>query len=188
MPSTKVIAGFVFFAALAFGQFETSEVLGTVRDVSQNAVANAAVTLTNQDTGIAAKTTTDGSGNYDFFNVKVGRYTVTVEMAGFSKFSSADVAVNVNARQRVDAVLQVGVVTETVNVTGQASIVETDTSEHSQVIGTQAIVELPLNGRNYSSLALLSTNVHVSPRRDIAWAHRHAARGRVQRQRHAQYV
>jgi hypothetical protein len=45
-------------------------------------VANAAVTLTNQDTGIEAKTTTDGSSNYDFFNVKVGRYTITVEQAG----------------------------------------------------------------------------------------------------------
>jgi len=163
MPSTKVIVGFLLFAGLAFGQFETSEVLGTVRDASQNAVVNAAVTLTNQDTGIAAKTTTDGSGQYDFFNVKVGRYTVTVEMTGFSKFSSAGIAVDVNARQRVDAVLQVGAVSETVNVTSAATMVETDASEHSQVIGTQAIVELPLNGRNYSSLALLSTNVHVSP-------------------------
>ena len=163
MPSTKAITGFLFVAALAFGQFETSEVLGTVRDASQNPVANAAVTLTNEETGIAAKTVTDGSGNYDFFNAKVGRYTITVEAAGFSKFSSAGIAVNVNARQRVDAALQVGVVTETVNVISQASLVETDTSQHSQVIGTQAIVELPLNGRDYANLALLSTNVHISP-------------------------
>ena len=56
MPSTKAITGFLFVAALAFGQFETSEVLGTVRDASQNPVANAAVTLTNEETGIAAKT------------------------------------------------------------------------------------------------------------------------------------
>ena len=55
-----------------FAQFETSEVLGTVRDPSQRPVANAAVTLTNQATGIEAKTTTDASGNYDFFNVKAG--------------------------------------------------------------------------------------------------------------------
>jgi outer membrane receptor protein involved in Fe transport len=146
-----------------FAQFETSEVLGTVRDASQKPVAKAAVTLTNQDTGIAAKTSTDASGNYDFFNVKAGHYTVAVESAGFSKFSSPDIAVSVNARQRVDVVLQVGQVSETVTVSGQASVVETDTSEHSQVIGTQAIVELPLNGRQYSSLALLATNVHVSP-------------------------
>lgn len=150
-------------SALSFAQFETSEVLGTVRDGSQKPVAKAAVTLSSQDTGLAARTTTDENGNYDFFNVKVGRYTITVELAGFSKFSSSDIGVEVNARQRVDAVLQVGSVTETVTVSGQASVIDTDTSEHSQVIGTHATMELPLNGRDYASLALLATNVHVSP-------------------------
>ena len=159
----RILAGYGIAALPILAQFETSEVLGTVHDASQKAVANAAVTLTNQDTGIAATTKTDESGNYDFFNVKVGRYTIVIKLAGFSKFSSTDVTVNVNARQRVDADLQVGVVTETVNVNGQASVVETDTSEHSQVIGTHAIVELPLNGRDYASLALLSTNVHQAP-------------------------
>jgi hypothetical protein len=163
MIRTKAVLGALLFATLAFGQFETSEVLGTVRDPLQKPVPKATVTLTNQDTHIEAKTTTDDNGNYNFFNVKVGRYTVTAESVGFSKFSSPDIAVEVNARQRVDALLQVGSITETVIVNGQASVVETDTSEHSQVIGTQAMVELPLNGRQYSSLALLSTNVHVSP-------------------------
>src|ERR1700691_2634113 len=91
-----------------FAQFETSEVLGTVTDASQKPVAKAVVTLTNQDTGIAAKTITDDGGNYDFFNVRVGRYSITVELAGFSKFSSSDIHVEVNARQRVDASLKVG--------------------------------------------------------------------------------
>ena len=147
----------------AFAQFETSEVVGTVRDASQRGVAKANVTLINQDTQIQAKTTTDEAGNYNFFNVKVGRYTITVEAPGFSKFSSSDIAVAVNARQRVDATLQVGSISETVTVTDQASVVETDTSAHSQVIHTQTIVDLPLNGRQYSSLALLATNVHISP-------------------------
>src|ERR1700724_2999186 len=70
MLKTKVVAGVLFFAAFAFGQFDTSEVLGTVHDPSQKPVAKATVTLTNQDTGIEAKTTTDQSGDYDFFNVK----------------------------------------------------------------------------------------------------------------------
>jgi hypothetical protein len=93
----------------------------------------------------------------------VGRYTVTAEGTGFSKAVAADIAVDVNARQRVDLTLQVGNVTESVNVTGAASALETDTSEHGQVINTQQIVELPLNGRNYADLALLSTNVIKSP-------------------------
>ena len=163
MPNTKVIAGVFLFATLAFGQFETSEVLGTVSDPSMKPVANAAVTLLNQGTGIEAKTTTNGSGEYDFLDVKPGRYTITVEEAGFSKSSSPDILVEVNSRQRVDPVLQIGAVSDTVTVTGEASLVETDTSEHSQVIGTQAIVDLPLNGRDYATLALLSTNVHISP-------------------------
>jgi len=66
------------------------------------------------------------------------------------------VVVNVNARQRVDITMDVGVVTQTVEVKGAASSLETDSSEHGQVIHTQQIVELPLNGRNYSDLALLS--------------------------------
>jgi Carboxypeptidase regulatory-like domain/TonB dependent receptor len=162
----RLLAMFSLFAlasALSLAQFETSEVLGTVRDGSQKPVAKATVTLSSQDTGLAARTTTDENGNYDFFNVKVGRYTITVELAGFSRFSSPDIGVEVNARQRVDAVLQVGSVTETVTVSGQASVIDTDTSEHSQVIGTHATMELPLNGRDYASLALLATNVHVSP-------------------------
>jgi hypothetical protein len=71
--------------------------------------------------------------------------------------------VNVNARQRVDIALQPGVATQSIEVTGAAATLETDTSEHGQVINTRQIVELPLNGRNYADLALLSTNVHVSP-------------------------
>jgi hypothetical protein len=150
-------------AAVCFAQFETSEVVGTVRDSSQRSIAKANVTLINQDTQIESKTTTDEAGNYNFFNVKVGRYTITVEAAGFSKFSSPDIPIAVGTRQRVDATLQVGSVSETVTVSAQASTVETDTSAHSQVINSQAIVELPLNGRQYSSLALLATNVHISP-------------------------
>jgi hypothetical protein len=156
---TMALVGLLGLGSSAcFGQFETSEVLGTVTDTSQKPVARALVTLLNQDTGIAAKTTTDDSGSYDFFNVRVGRYTITVELAGFSKVSE------------------------------QASVIETDTSEHSQVIGTQAIVELPLNGRHYASLALLATNVHVSPIGHFVFAQRHAARRRLQRQRHAQHL
>jgi Carboxypeptidase regulatory-like domain/TonB dependent receptor/TonB-dependent Receptor Plug Domain len=160
---TALLGLCVFTGAACFAQFETSEVLGTVYDSSHQPVANAAVTLTNQDTAVEAKTTTDAAGNYDFFNVKVGRYTVAVEVTGFSKFSSPNVGVAVNARQRVDATLQVGSVSDTVTVTDQASVVETDTSAHSQVISTQTIEALPLNGRNYASLALLATNVHISP-------------------------
>jgi hypothetical protein len=162
MKSSKYFL-LLLFAASLHAQFETSEVLGTVRDKTGGAIAKANITLLQQDTGIESKTLSDGNGNYDFFNVKVGLYTLTVEATGFSKFTTTDVNVNVNVRQRVDVALEVGVLTETVEVTGVASVLETDSSERAQVINTKQVVELPLNGRNYSELALLSTNVTRSP-------------------------
>jgi hypothetical protein len=155
--------GALLFAGLLYAQFENAEVLGTVRDASGGAVPKAAVTLTNQETGIKVQTNTDENGNFDFFNVKVGRYTLAVEHAGFAKASTSDIPVNVGARQRVDMAMQVGAVTETVEVAGVSAALQTDSSEHGQVVGTLAVVELPLNGRNYSDLALLATNVHRSP-------------------------
>jgi hypothetical protein len=149
-------------ASLGSAQVGTSEVLGTVRDASHSVVTKAHVTLTSKETGIFAKTTTDSNGEYDFLDVRVGHYTVTVEEAGFAT-ATADVAVDVEARQRVDVALQVGTASESVTVSGAAATLDTDNSEHSQVINTDAIVELPLNGRNYADLALLSTNAVKSP-------------------------
>ncbi len=149
--------------APCFAQFETAEVLGTIRDPQGSVIPKVTVTLTNQETGIEAKTTSDGNGNFLFSPVKVGKYTVTAEATGFSRAVAANISVDVNARQRVDLTMQVGQVTESVNVTGVASALTTDSSEHGQVINTQQIVELPLNGRNYADLALLSTNVIKSP-------------------------
>ena len=162
----SILRGFIaalLLSSCAFAQFDTAEVLGTVKDPAGSGVPKAAVTLLNQGTGIESKTATEADGSYDFFNVKVGKYSVTVEAPGFSKASAADIAVAVGARQRVDISLQVGNVSQSVDVSGAASLVETDKSEHGQVIGTQAIVELPLNGRHYADLALLATNVHISP-------------------------
>lgn len=153
---------FLFLTALVYGQFESAEVLGTVRDTSGAIITGATVTLTNLETGIQSQGATDDSGDYDFFNVRVGRYSLSVEKPGFEKFTTKDVRVDVNARQRVDAALQVGAVTESIEVSGAAASLDTDSSEHGQVVNTQQILELPLNGRNYSDLALLTTNVHRS--------------------------
>jgi Carboxypeptidase regulatory-like domain/TonB-dependent Receptor Plug Domain/TonB dependent receptor len=153
----------LFSASALFAQFDTSEVLGTVHDASNAPVPTASVTLTNQQTGVEAKTTTNQDGEYDFFNVQVGVYTVKVEHAGFSTTTAADIRVEVGARQRVDMALTVGQVSEAVNVTAAASVLTTDSSEHSQVINTQATMELPLNGRDVTALALLATNAVESP-------------------------
>ena len=149
---------FLMAAPALFGQFETAEVLGTVRDPSGAAIPDVAITLINQATGIKDQTTTGSGGSFDFFNVKQGLYTLEFERAGFSRTSTSGVKVNVNARQRVDVTMQVGAITETVSVSGVAAVLDTDSSEHSQVVSGQAITELPLNGRNYADLALLSAS------------------------------
>src|SRR5499427_7318408 len=150
-------------AAPLMAQFDTAEVLGTIRDASGSVIAKASVVLTNQGTGIQAKTVTGDEGSYTFSNVKIGVYTVTAEATGFSKAIAKDVTVNVNSRQRVDLVMQVGAVTDSVEVTAAAAVLETDSSSRNQLINTKGVVELPLNGRAYSDLALLTTGVLKSP-------------------------
>ena len=159
---TLLLGCFVAATAL-FAQFETAEVLGTVSDPSGRSIAKASVTLTNLDTGIQSRTSTDENGNYDFFNVKVGRYSLVVEQPGFSKFSTTDVEVTVGARQRVDVAMKVGAVSETIEVKDAAAALQTDSSDRGQVVSTTTATELPLNGRNYASLALLDANAVASP-------------------------
>src|SRR5262249_27756715 len=120
-------------------------------------------TLTNLETGISAATTTDVNGNYEFPAVKIGLHKVTAEQPGFSTAVASDVRVNVSARQRVDLQLAVGQVTETVQATDAAPLIETETSQRNQVIPHEAASELPANGRNYSSLVLLTSGVKISP-------------------------
>jgi hypothetical protein len=165
LSSRIPIACFLLSLGVAplLAQFDTATVLGTVRDESGSVLAGTDVSLTNQGTGISAKTKTDDDGNYNFTNVKIGLYTVTAESAGFSKAVAKDITVNVNARQRVELVLRVGMVAESVEVTSAASLLDTDSSERRQVINSTAVVELPLNGRAYSDLALLTTGVTKSP-------------------------
>ena len=105
---------------------------------------------------------TNATGAYQFLNVRVGTYRLEAELQGFAKAIAPDVNVTVNARQRVDLSLQVGGVGETVEVTGAIRRLETDSSDRGQVIGHEQIVNLPLNGRAYADLALLSPGVRTS--------------------------
>ena len=158
----KLISLLLVAAAIAFAQFDTGAVLGTVRDKSGAAVQGARISLENQENGIRAEKNTDESGSYEFPGVRVGRYKVSAEMAGFNTATVVDVSVNVNSRQRVDVELTVGAVSETVEVSGAATILETDSSQRGQVVTSAQAVGLPLNGRNYSSLVLLTTGVRQS--------------------------
>ena len=161
----------VFFLALVawlllpttgYAQFDTATVLGTVRDASGAVVPNAAITLKNSENGTIAMATSDAEGNYQFLNVRIGTYKVSAELQGFATAVADNIQVTVNARQRVDLALRAGLVTEMVVVTDTAQLLETESSDRGQVINRQQIVNLPLNGRSYADLALLSPGVRRS--------------------------
>lgn len=146
----------------AWAQFETATVVGTVRDASGAVVPDARVTLTNTATGVSAERPTDANGNYEFFTVRIGTYIVTAEKDGFSIAVVDNVQVTVGARQRVDLTMAIGAVTERVEVSASAVLLQTDSSDRSQVITGEQTRALPLNGREYSALALLSPGVRQS--------------------------
>src|SRR5687768_3152680 len=149
-------------ARTAHAQFETATVLGTVRDASNAVVPEATVTLSNTATGVSMTKATNAEGNFEFFTVSAGRYLMTVEKTGFAMAMVENITVQVGSRMRVDAQMSVGQVTERVQVTGTAPLIETDTSARGQIITGDQTRALPLNGREYSSLALLTTGVRLS--------------------------
>src|SRR5262245_26401368 len=166
LPALAALAVVVSLTPPAYAQFDTATVLGAVRDNSQSAIAGATITLTNVATGVSQSMSSNDAGEYEFFNVKIGRYKITGEARGFKKGLADEFTVTVNARQRVDLVLQVGDVAETVTVEAAVAQLETDNSSRGTVVGSQQIVDLPLNGRNYADLALLVPGVRKS---DLAY-------------------
>ena len=143
----------------AFGQFETASVLGYVHDASGASVPGAKVSLTNEQTKAVVTAQTNGQGAYEFTDVKIGQYMVTAEHAGFDQSTTPPFTVQVNARQRVDVNLKTGSQNETITVSAAAVLLETDSTERGQVIGTREVENLPLNGRAYADLAALIPGV-----------------------------
>src|SRR3954464_3726700 len=97
-----VLECLAFRGDLLFAQFESGTVLGTVRDPSGSAVTNAAVALENVKTGVTFQSKTDGNGDFEFVNERLGTYHVRVEAPGFRTATAEDFDLTVNARQRVD--------------------------------------------------------------------------------------
>lgn len=164
--SLVAVALCLALAPITYAQFETATVLGTVRDVTGSVIPLVRVTLENVNTGITSATTTDETGSCQFLNVRIGTYRVKAEATGFSTAVAEDFSVTVNARQRVDLVLQVGNVTESITVREAAKLLEADSSDRGQIIDRGRIVDLPLNGRSYADLSLLTTGVRKGLRED----------------------
>ena len=136
-------------------QVTTGKIVGVVTDSSGAAVPGATVTITQVETAASITVTTDETGNFSATALKIGTYTISVEKAGFQRVVQSDVNLGIGQVVRVDTVLKVGVATQTVNVTGSAPLLSTETSSLGTIETEKRIVDLPLNGRNFFKLAFL---------------------------------
>src|SRR5262245_42216919 len=143
-----------------FGQ-TFGEITGEVTDSSGSNVAGAAVTVTNKATNAVRSVPTNDSGIYTFPSLLPGVYDVKVAKAGFRSVTRTDVRLEVQQAARLDFVLQVGQVTEVIEVVGGAPLLVTETATLGTVVEQKRIEELPLNGRNYLQLVALAPNMNL---------------------------
>jgi hypothetical protein len=138
----------------------TGSISGIVTDPSGAAVPGAKVTLRNTDTGLVQETTTGSDGSYEFLVVPVGEhYILEVAARGFKTFTQTGITLLVNQRLRADARLALGAETQTVEVTAQGVQVQTQSTQTGDVIGSNEMLSLPLNGRSYIDLLGLQGGV-----------------------------
>jgi hypothetical protein len=137
-------------------QTTSGSIVGKVTDPSHAAVSGASVTATNTNTGIETKANTDSSGDFVITPLPQGTYSVVVENPGFKRWVGPGIVLNVQDRIGLNVALEVGQVSETVQVVDAAPELQTDTSYLGQVVESKRIEELPLNGRYFTRLAVLT--------------------------------
>ena len=130
---------------------------GVITDQTSASVPDAEVTITNLLTGLERKVKTNEAGNYTVPLLPVGRYKITAFKQGFSTETQNDLKLDVQQIARINFVLKPGSLVETVNVSASAALIESESSMVGQMIDNKRIIDLPLNGRNYLDLALLTT-------------------------------
>jgi hypothetical protein len=149
-----------FFAALCFSSASYGQAIGsfsgTVTDKSGSAIIGATITITSQGTGVARDTKTDETGHYIINYLPVGMYTIHVEFTGFQPTESKDQKLQVDESREVDFALNPASVSSTVEVVADAVAVQTTNPTLGQVITSQQVAQLPLNGRDFVQLATLT--------------------------------
>lgn len=158
MRVTFVLAA-VFALSLPVLAQTGGQVTGLVTDPSGSAIVGANVTITNSHTNLARKTTTNSDGYYSFPALQPDIYGVKAEMMGFKGEVREGVELQVEQIARIDFRLQIGAATQTVEVSGGAPLLNTESATVGTVIDNNRIVNLPLNGRSFTQLIALSPNV-----------------------------
>ena len=165
-------------AIVANAQVDTGTILGTVTDTSGAVVPGATVTMINQATAAPLTAKTGADGRFDFTPLPIGTYTVVVEAASFKKATLESVHLDIQQQALVNVVLHPGEVTENVEVTEAPELMQTESSSVGQVIDEKTIVDLPLNGRDYTMLVLVTPGVTIaaagSPRKQSICGQRSA--------------
>jgi hypothetical protein len=139
-----------------FGQLDQGTITGIVEDPSGAAIPGASVTLTNVELGQILKTTTDGSGVYVFSPIKIGSYTITAGAPNFQTTTQTNLRLSIQQRLNVVISLKPGATTETVTVTTEVPLMQTQESSVGQTVDTQTINSVPLASRNWVYIAQLS--------------------------------
>lgn len=158
----KTLAILISMVAMPlFSQTDSSSLEGRVTDPQGGSVAGAQIRLVNQSTGAERKAETGANGSYIFNLIPSGRYDVEAAAPGFKAFRDTGIPVDVATPARLDIPLEVGVVSDRVEVTAVVSLLNTESAAQGTVIGEEKIQSLPLNGRQFIDLALLSPNVTI---------------------------
>src|SRR6266478_2215481 len=171
----QAILGWILVACLVFGVCASSSlgqavygsIFGTITDPQQNAVAGAKVTVTSIAKGTSQETTTNESGNYTVTHLIPDAYRVKIEAPGFKAHDLASVQVSADAAVHVDAELQVGAVTQTVEVTSEVPQLKTDRADVAITFNERYVENLPILNRNFTSFELLSPGTQKL----VGWSH-----------------
>lgn len=152
----------VLTSVLAFGQAASASLAGTVTDSTGAVVPDAAVSVVSSETGVTRTTTTSSTGNYRVDSLPPGSYIVKVTKSGFAASSASSVVLAVSATTTQNFSLKPGAATETVEVTSEAPVVDTTKTSIGMQVTPRQIEDLPLNGRNFESLAYLAPGAKAS--------------------------
>ena len=154
-----VILG-IGFAGVRIAQAQgEAGISGIVTDASKSAIPDAAVAVQNVETGAIRNVVTDAEGRYDAPLLPIGSYKLTVEKAGFKSESRTGITLVVGQRAKIDVVLSVGEVRQTVTITEVPDTVALSTEDTSGLVGQAQVKDLPLNGRSYDQLLILNPGI-----------------------------
>src|ERR1700760_2538485 len=149
----------VLVSSVSFAQVERATITGTLTDKNGAVVPDAAVRVTEESTNETKVLQSDSAGVYTVSNLTPGSYTIEVEKSGFTKHINKGYVVQVGQTARLDVVMDVGSVTQSVEVTGALPVLQSENASVGQVIATTAVQQLPLNGRNLTQLAVIAPGV-----------------------------